>query len=251
MLRLIVVLLVSGLFGLGCGLLSRSREKNRLYLFAAIAALLGTAGATILQVYQPVLFDHFFSYESWFEWLPFLGSGFTLLFLPRSLILLPLGFAAGFATSRVFASKDQAKSLLPLASFAGVFLLCWYSQAEHLPRGVETRTYVYRFMGEHYSREQSQDWLSFLEWNWSPHMGYEIYSRDDMPRYLQTLLDVKDVILEQPQAAGIDESVFVFVKEYWVNGKRTSYIYTSKSGFKNASELGAFYRNFARSRCSP
>lgn len=250
MFRLVTVLAVSSLFGLACGALSRSQNKEKTILWAALAGLLGTIGATTLQIFHPVLFDHLFSLDSWFEWFPFLGSGYSLLLLPRSLILLPLGFAGGFALSKVCSKGNPLSSYKPLLSFTACFLLIWGTQAEHLPGGVQTKTYVYRFMPSKYSQEQSQEWVKFLEWNWSPHMGYEVYSRDDMPRVMQLVLGVRDVINDNDPTT-LDESVFVFVKEYWVNGKKTSVIRTSKTGFKNASELGWFFRNFARSRCSP
>ena len=250
MFRLVTVLAVSSLFGLLCGFLSRSQNKERTVLWVALAGLVGTIGATTLQIFNPVLFDHFFSLNSWFEWFPHLGSGYSLSLLPRSLILLPIGFAGGFALSKVCSKGKPFSSYLPLLGFAACFLLTWGTQAEHLSGGVETRTYVYRFMPTKQSQEQSQEWNTFLEWNGSPYLGYAVYSRDDMPRVMQLVLGIRDVVVDS-DPSNLDDSVFVFVKEYWVNGKKTSVIRTSKTGFKNAQELGSFFRNFARSRCSP
>lgn len=250
MLRLFLVLSVSILFGLLSGLCCRT-DKNRLFLFAGLGGLAGVIAAAMLQMFYPVLFDHFFSCDSWFEWVKYAGTGYSLMLLPRSLILLPIGFAGGFALSKLVRPSQPLSSGWPVAAFATCFLLIWGFEAEHLPGEVQTRVCVYRFTDENLTEEQSDEWNKFLDWNWSPHFHYEVYSRDTMPRALQLLLNARDIFTNQHEQPHLGGSTFVFVKEYWVKGQRKSVITTTKTGFKDAFELGEFYRNFARSRCTP
>lgn len=250
MLRLFLVLSVSLLFGLLSGLLCRT-EKNRLFAFIGVGGLAGVVAAAMLQMFYPVLFDHFFYCESWIEWAKYAGTGYSLMLLPRSLILLPLGFGGGFALSKLLRPNQALSTGWPVAAFAACFLIVWGLEAEHLPSGTQTRVCVYRFTDNKVSEEQSNEWNKFLDWNWSPFFAYEVYSRENMPRALQLLLNARDLLTNPHEQPNLDDSTFVFVKEYWANGKRVGVISTTKAGFKDAFELGEFYRNFARSRCTP
>lgn len=242
MMRMFVILLVSGFFGFAVAWLSRSQDKQRFYLQAGLAGLAGLIAAICLQLSYPVLFDHLFSRQSWFEWLPFVGSGFAMMLLPRSLILLPLGFGLGFGMASLLAGREKLHCQALLAFLAGFFLL-WGSNAEHLPAGVQTKTFVYRVTGSVCSRQDQDAFNSFLEWNWSPHFGYESYSRGLSLSFLSGLLKVE---------LGDDGPPFyVFVKEYWRDGKKTAELRTSCRGSLTASELAARFRCFARSRTSP
>lgn len=243
MMRLLVVILVSALFGLLCRYLASSGKKGRLYLNLAYCALSGLVGASLLCEFFPVLFDHLFYYESWFEWLEFVGSGYACLLLPRSLILVPLGYLAGYLLAGSWIEiRASLGKLSPLAFLAG-FMLAWACQAEHLPRGVESKVYVYRIAGSQYDANDSEQWVRFLEWNWSPYFGYKTYSTG-----LSLSLFSGEFKLEIGKEG---PPTYVFVKEYWKDGRKTSLIHASKSGQMTAGELASYFRNFARSRTSP
>lgn len=243
LLRLIVVLLFSAAFGLAVGMLAGAREKARLWIFLAASAALGLLAAHVLELSYPVLFDHLLSWQSWFEWSEFLSApAYLPLFLARSLILLPLGFAAGFGASRLVGkSASPAWSLAYVLSFLAGFSVCWWASSEHLPSGVSSRVYVYRIAGSE-SGDDGKEFASFLDWNLSPHSGYEIYSRGLSLDFFSGSLKLEIGKSGPP--------VYVFVKEYLAHGSVCSTIRTSRTGYMSASELGDCYRNFARARTS-
>lgn len=243
-LRLLLVIFASGLFGAALGFLSRSKDSTRNFVYSGIAAFAGLLAAILLQASYPVLFDHLLSRQSWFEWTEFLTAPEYLpIFLSRSLILLPLGFACGYGLSSMLVKSGAGtRSCLPVAAFLAGFALIWATQAEHLPSGCSSRVYVYRISGSQ-SDDDGMEFAEFLDWNSSPHMGYEIYSRGFSLDFLDGKLKLEIGKSGPP--------VYVFVKEYWLNGKRQSLIKSSLVGKQSASELGSYFRNFARSRCSP
>lgn len=249
-LRILVIGFVAACIG---GLLSfcaRKRSATATSLWSAGAAILGVGAAAALEGFYPALFNNLFDSKSWFEWVELIPSPFALMLLPRSLVVMALGLFLGVTMVRPGPAK---RAYLPIAAFATGFLLTWGLQAEHLPRGVETRTYAYRIYDmEDYQpsnmsawQQHSDNWIAFLEWTLTPHTGYESFSYSTV----KAMPDRFGGDVTKPESG--DTTAYVFVKEYWKDGKQVGTIRTVRFGFLTTAEIQETFRNMVRARTTP
>ncbi len=231
--RLLIVLIAPFVIGLLLGVAIRKRGLRATLIGSAAAAVLGAGSAALLGYFYPALFSHLFSPDSWLEWTNFIPAPeYLVMFLPRSLFTMLVTLTIGvFAGSRAVLGKY---SLLPLASFLLAIALTWAVNAPHGGPGTEIYTYVYRIADIDDDRDafiqQGDEWVSFLDWNLTPYIGYESFE-------FRSANLMQDRMGGPVVKSGKGESVFVFVREYRKGGKTIATERITTSGFKTAAEL--------------
>lgn len=248
-LRILVIGFVAACIGGLLSLCARKRSGTATALCCAGAALLGVGSAEALDGFYPALFDNFFSKQSWFEWVELLPTPFAVMLLPRSLCVMAAGLLIGFVAVRPGAAK---RSWWAVGTFVLGFFLTWGFAAEHLPRGVEARTYAYRIYDmEDYQpsnmagwAKHSDNWIAFLEWTLTPHTGYESFDYSTV----KAMPERFGGDITKPETG--DTTAYIFVKEYWKDGKQVATIRTVRFGFLSTAEIQSEFRNMVRARTS-
>ncbi|MBY0359694.1 MAG: hypothetical protein K2W82_16955 [Candidatus Obscuribacterales bacterium] len=233
---LAMTLVWSALFGLLCGFACRNDREPLVtnVLMPFIGLLVGLFSAGLFHAGYPILFDHLLEAGTWTGWLPLRGPVFA--YLPSCPWVILVGFALGCGISCWGNAAVGRFSWRPLPAFALGFLIVWGLSAEFLPPDVHSEVKVYQFSDPQHEDwdDQSEAWIRFLETTCSPGMTY----------YAGGPEGYRTFIGEEPRPK---EIVFVFVKQYYRDGKPINKIGTYRVGFLNAEELRTITESIARS----
>lgn len=222
----------------------RVTRKGTIISLAA-AGLLGAGLACTLAYAYPALFSNPLSYQSWLEWTPFVAAPpiMLVMFLARSLTTLAVGITLGFLMTRPGKNGRQYSAvLLFVLGLSGA----WAVQMPHVPVATETCTYIYRISDIDDDRDawivQSDQWVDFLNWNLTPHIGYESFGFDSANKMQDRMAGP----VRKPAGKGV--SVFVLVKQYKQGGKVVAQERTTVDGYKTSGELAQALRSVVLSR---
>lgn len=238
-LRIFLAVIVPALFAIALGLLCRKRSKRATLIATVLGGLLGTGCGALLEYAYPAMFTHIFSRDCWLEWLPFVSApSYLMMFLARSLFTMTVAFLVAFASTN---PGWKQRSYYPAAAFVLGFGVLWAVEVPHHQLGVETRTYVYRIADLEEDRDawlaQSDPWVKFLDWNLTPYVGYESFD-------FTSANAMKDRMGGEVLKGKKGTSVFVFVKEYWKDGKQAGVERVTLDGPCSAGQLRDALRNF-------